>query len=123
MTWTLSGFPNPISALQGQARPVRGRGSPSVTLVLTLTNPKTRPESELVINKDSDLQQIHSDYHYYHYLTLHGHEICITDFIVSVEIISLPADLGLTQSRLLQLGSLQSRLLVSLTVQVLQHSD
>ena len=76
-----------------------------------------------MINKDSDLQQIHSDYHYYHYLTLHGHEICITDFIVSVEIISLPADLGLTQSRPLQLGSLQSSLLVSLTVQVLQHSD
>ena len=115
MTWTLSGFPNPISVLPGQARPVRGRGNPSVTLVLTLTNAKTSPESE-----DSDLQQIQTSYHY---LTVNGHEICITDFIVSVEIISLPADLGLTQSRLLQLGSLQSSLLVSLTVQVLQHSD
>ena len=123
MTWTSSGFPNPTSVLQGPARPVPGRGSPSVTLVLTLTNPKTRPESELVINKDSDLQQIHSDYHYYHYLTLHGHEICITDFIVSVEIISLQAGLGLTNSILLHLCTLGSRLLVSLNAEFLQHSD
>jgi len=74
-----------------------------------------------MINKDSDLQQMHSDYHY-HYLTLNGHEICITDFIVSVEMTSLPVDLGLTKSLLLQLGSLQSSSLVSLTAQFLQHS-
>jgi len=74
-----------------------------------------------MINKDSDLQQMHSDYHY-HYLTLNGHEICITDFIVSVEMTSLPVDLGLTKSLLLQLGSLQSSSLVSLIAQFLQHS-
>ena len=88
-------------------------------LVLTLTNPKTRPESELMmINKDSDLQQTD-----YHYLTVNGHEICITDFIVSVEIISLQAGLGLTNSLLLHLCTLQSRLLVSLNAEFLQHSD
>merc|ERR1719361_1349961 len=121
MTWTLSGFPNPISVLQGQARPVPGRGNPSVTLVLTLTNPKTPPESELMINKDSDLQQIQSDYHY---LTVNGHEICIMDFIVSVEIIiALQAGLWLTNSLLLPLCSPQSSLLDSLTAELLQHSD
>jgi len=72
-----------------------------------------------MINKDSDLQQIQTDYHY---LTVNGHEICITDFIVSVEIISLQAGLGLTNPLLLYLCSLQSRMLVSLTAEFLQHS-
>merc|ERR1712045_683102 len=99
MTWTLSGFPNPISVLQDQARPVRGRGNPSVTLVLTLTNAKTSPESE-----DSDLQQIQT----YHYLTVNGHEICITDFILSVEIIPLQAGLGLTKPMMLHVYTLLS---------------
>ena len=75
-----------------------------------------------MINKDSDLQQIQTDYHY---LTVNGHEICITDFIVSVEIISLQAGLGLTNSILLHLCTLGSRLLllVSLNAEFLQHSD
>jgi len=73
-----------------------------------------------MINKDSDLQQIQTDYHY---LTINGHEICITDFIVSVEIISLQAGLGLTNSILLHLCTLGSRLLVSLNAEFLQHSD
>ena len=121
MTWTLSGFPNPISVLQGQARPVRGRGNPSVTLVLTPSNHTTlAPESELMINKDSDLQQIQTDYHY---LTVNGHEICIMDFIVSVEIFAIQAGLGLTHSLLLLLCSLQSRLVVRLTAELFQHSD
>jgi len=72
-----------------------------------------------MINKDSDLQQIQSDYHY---LTVNGHEICITDFIVSVEIISLQAGLGLTNPMLLHLCTLQSRMLVSLNAEFLQHS-
>lgn len=72
----------------------------------------------MMINKDSDLQQTD-----YHYLTVNGHEICITDFIVSVEIISLQAGLGLTNSILFLLCSHHSRLLVSLTTQLLQHSD
>merc|ERR1712154_103524 len=114
-----SGFPSLTSVLQGQAKPVPGRENPSGTLVLTLTNPKTRPESELMmINKDSDLQQTD-----YHYLTVNGHEICITDFIVSVEIISLQAGLGLITPLLLQLCSLQRRMMVSLTAEFLQHSD
>ena len=88
MTWTLSGFPNPISGHRGQARPVPDRGNQSVTLVLTLNNGLSpAPESDLV-NKDSDLQQIQTDYDY---LTVTGHEIWITDFIVSLEIICLHA--------------------------------
>ena len=72
-----------------------------------------------MINKDSDLQQIQSDYHY---LTVNGHEICITDFILSVETISLQAGLGLTNPKLLHMCSLQSRLLVR-NAELLQHSD
>jgi len=44
-----------------------------------------------MINKDSDLQQLQSDYD----LTVTGHEIWITDFIVSVETSILQAGLGL----------------------------
>ena len=75
-----------------------------------------------MINKDSDLQQIQTSYHY---LTVNGHEICITDFILSVEIIPLQAGLGLTNSILLHLCTLGSRLLllVSLNAEFLQHSD
>ena len=74
-----------------------------------------------MINKDSDLQQIQTDYHY---LTVNGHEICIMDFIVSVEIIiALQAGLWLTNSLLLPLCSPQSSLLDSLTAELLQHSD
>ena len=88
MTWTLSGFPNPICVLQAQGRQVPDRGNQSVTLVLTLNNGLSpAPESDLV-NKDSDLQQIQTDYDY---LTVTGHEIWITDFIVSLEIICLQA--------------------------------
>jgi len=76
----------------------------------------------MMINKDSDLQQIQTYYHY-HYLTVNGHEICITDFILSVEIIPLQAGLGLTNPMLLHLCSLQSRWLVSRTAELLQHSD
>ena len=72
----------------------------------------------MMINKDSDLQQTD-----YHYLTVNGHEICITDFIVSVEIISLQAGLGLTNNISLLLCSLQSRLVVRLTAELFQHSD
>merc|ERR1712048_1326354 len=67
-------------------------------------------ESELMINKDSDLQQIQTDYHY---LTVNGHELCIMDFIVSVEIFAIQAGLRLTHSLLLPLCSLQSKLVVA----------
>ena len=72
-----------------------------------------------MINKDSDLQQIQTDYHY---LTVNGHEICIMDFIVSVEIIALQAGLWLTNSTVLRLSSLQSRLLESLNGEISPHS-
>ena len=89
MTWTLSGFPNPICVLQAQGRQVPDRGNQSVGLVLTLNNDQSQsPESDLVVNKDSDLQQIQSDYDY---LTVNGHEIWITDFIVSLDIICIQA--------------------------------
>ena len=74
-----------------------------------------------MINKDSDLQQIiQTDYHY---LTVNGREICIMDFIVSVEIFAIQVGLGLTHSLLLPLCSLQSRLVVRLTAELFQHSD
>ena len=99
MTWTLSGFPNPISVLQGPARPVPDRGNQNVTLVLTLSNDLSpAPESDL-INKDSDLQQLQTDYDY---LTVTGHEIWITDFIVSLEM-RLQAWAELVPASLLQL--------------------
>ena len=106
MTWTLSGFLNPISGLQVQARRAPDRGNPSVTLVLTLNNKpdKSLPAESELINKDSDLQQIQTNYDY---LTVNGHEIWITDFIVSLEIICLKQGGGdlsdLVASSLLQL--------------------
>merc|ERR1711910_23426 len=103
-----------ISGLRGQARPVPDRGNQSVTLVLTLNNGLSpAPESEL-INKDSDLQQIQTDYDY---LTVNGHEIWITDFIVSLEIICIKTSGGdlsdLAASTLLQLFPLASWLRLS----------
>merc|ERR1712107_832575 len=76
---TLSGFPRPTFALLDQGRQAYDRGKLRIQLVLTPTRDNGEVKSDPV-NKDSDLQQAQT---VYEYLSVNGHEIWISDFILS----------------------------------------